>query len=193
MTREQVEAEIAGAREKLVECSVPEVGCEAPGSGTTRAHGGACRQDGWAGRHLPCCINVNKNLARRPAHCRRTSWACARPILITTAKSERCSTPWASSTTPGMCAAGGGLHLLPRPLSVLVNGSERCGTVCLLRSHTAPGESTAPPHSASLRLPALPCLPRSIIEDHTYSFSKGFANRVWPFDLGNGNPLNCSL
>ncbi|KAL4451906.1 hypothetical protein ABPG75_007568 [Micractinium tetrahymenae] len=33
----------------------------------------------------------------------------------------------------------------------------------------------------------------SIVEDFKHSVSRGFGNRLWPWDLGYGNPVNCSI
>jgi hypothetical protein len=32
----------------------------------------------------------------------------------------------------------------------------------------------------------------SIIERMSGSVSQGFGNRLWPFDMGGGNPINCT-
>lgn len=33
----------------------------------------------------------------------------------------------------------------------------------------------------------------SLVEDFRHSVSRGFGNRLWPWDLGFGNPVNCSI
>ena len=33
----------------------------------------------------------------------------------------------------------------------------------------------------------------SVIEDWKYSVSRGFGNRIWPWDMAYGIPLNCSM
>jgi hypothetical protein len=33
----------------------------------------------------------------------------------------------------------------------------------------------------------------SLIEDSTWSVSKGFEARLWPFDMAGGIPINCSM
>lgn len=33
----------------------------------------------------------------------------------------------------------------------------------------------------------------SLVEDYKYSVSKGWGQRLWPWDLGFGNPMNCSM
>ena len=41
--------------------------------------------------------------------------------------------------------------------------------------------------------PPPPPPPSSLIEDWQNSVSQGFGNRVWPWDMSNGNPVNCSM